>query len=696
MSTEKEQESRTCEYWSTKFKEAMVHKAKETSEWYDYWDAYTGEYFNKDSRPKYKSNQVSNFIFSTIESIRPIMVDNNPRFLALARSEEGMKKNDKVQMALDYEFDRECMDEKIPRQAITSLVLGTSVWFLPWDGEKGELDGEVSAIEVNPFNLFPDPLATCVEDAEYLIYATYKHVNKLKKLFPKKSNLLEGGNIKYRELVANRGSNVGNTDNQVLVLEIWCRDYATTEFEEKDDDGNKYKVIKRKYPKGRVLTIAPELSVVLDDKKNPYKSGEFPFVLIKDYDVPFKFWGEGEPKQLLSPQKYINELSNQIIDNAKLTANQVWVIDKNSGIGYGKLTNRPGLVIRKNPGSEVRRDTPPPMPMYVSDKVHDLKSDIEVISGIHDVTRGERPTGIQAGNAIMALQEAGQARVRLKVKLMEQGLSKLATMWYNRMQQFWSLDRWVRVFDDKGEHRLEKITKDDLTYDFDIKITSGSTMPNNRSAMLDMLIRLAQTTGEDGLPMIDRESLLEFVDIKDKSRVIKKFDSLREEKNLTEEVMQQTEQANQEVMQEVQGLQEEVKEGFDQMISVIDEITGVIEGMQKDINKLYQYHEDDKKSEEEEKIREEGRQEVLSSMPYEEESEEIPLEEEEEYLEEPMDEEELQDIEDESEEPIVDIDLPDEIIEMIANLSDEELQELLRLKPEMQEIIANNLGGELA
>ena len=691
-SDERQKELLVVEYWNTKFKEAMIHKARETAEWHDYWDAYTGDYFKREYKPSYKSNQVSNFIFSTIETIRPIMIDNNPRFLALARTEEGMKKNDKVQMALDYEFDREQMSAKIPRQTITSLVLGTAVWFLPWDGHKGDLDGEVSAIEVNPFNLFPDPLATSVDDAEYLIYATYKHVNMLKKLFPKKSNLLEGGNIKYSELVANRDSDNSKVDNQVLVLEIWCRDYTTMEFEEEDELGQKYKVKKMKYPKGRVLTIAPELGVILSDKKNPYKDGKFPFILVKDYDIPFKFWGEGEPKQLLSPQKYINELSNQIIDNAKLTANQVWIVDKNSGIGYGKLTNRPGLVVRKNPGTDVRRDAPPPMPTYVSDKIDNLKADIESISGIHDVTQGRRPTGIQAGNAIIALQEAGQARIRIKVKLMEQSLSELATMWYGRMQQFWSLDRWVRVFDDKGEYKLEKVTKDDLQYDFDIKITAGSTMPNNRSAMLDLLIRVAQTQAEDGKPMIDRESLLEYVDISDKNRVVKKFEALREEENLTEEVLSQTEQMNQQTMQEVQSLAGDFKEGMDGIIKVVDELTGVVEKLQKDVGKLYQYHEEDKQEERDEKIRDEGRQEVLSEIESPEDSspiETMPLDEE------MLGEEQLPG-EEMEEEPDLDIELPDELIQMIMELSDEELMELLSLRPDLEQIIANNLGGGLA
>lgn len=145
------------------------------------------------------------------------------------------------------------------------------------------------------------------------------------------------------------------------------------------------------------------------------------------------------------------------------------------------------------------------MPNYVSEKIEELKRDMETISGVHDVTQGRRPVGIQAGNAIIALQEAGQARIRTKVKLMEQGLSKLATMWYNRMQQYWKLDRWVRVSDDKGNYNFQQITEDDLQYDFDIKITAGSTMFTNKSAMLDLMIRLGQTTAEDGLPVVDRK-----------------------------------------------------------------------------------------------------------------------------------------------------------------------------------------------
>lgn len=718
-----EEELKTVSYWHDKFKQAMIHKSKETMEWHDYWDAYTGDYFKENDKPEYKSDQISNFIFSTIETIRPIMVDGDPAFVAMATNEDGLETQDKVQTALNYEFDREKMSAKIPRQTITSLVLGTSIWFLPWDGDAdSKYDGEIKAVEVNPFNFFPDPMATCIEDAEYLIYATYKHVNQLKKVFPNKANLLEGGNIKYEELVANR--NVpSRVDNQVLVLEIYCRDFTTTE-EETEENGKTYKVEEMKYPNGRVITIAPELEILLEDKENPYNDGKFPFVMIKDYDIPFKFWGEGEVKQLLSPQNYINDLSNQVIDNAKITANMPWIIDKNSGIGYGKLTNRPGLVVRKNPGSEVHRPQPPTMPNYVLNKIDDLKHDMESISGVHDVTQGKRPTGIQAGNAIIALQEAGQARIRIKVKLMEHGLGELATMWYSRMQQFWKLDRWIRTSSDSGGYDFTKITSDDLENDFDVKITAGSTMQKNRAGMLDLLIRLGQTTAEDGLPVIDRESILEYVDVKDKSRIVRKFAEMAEQNNI-----------NEETAETVGMLSEQLNTQVDQISGILKEVTGVLGDIDGEVTELYSYHNEERDSEKQQQIRgdempvnepqmteEEMLMQNQMQMPLDEmqepspEMEQMDAEEQmvtaydivEVAIEEQLSDQEIELLAEEygvpmeevimvfeemaTQNPDGEIQEPmisDELLQMIDELSEEELMELMELRPDIVEMLGN-------
>ena len=595
-----DKEKKLCEWVYSKFKQSYVAKAPLMKKWQEYMSAYEGTYFKNESRPDYKSNQVSNLVFSTIEAIRPIMTDNNPKFIAVPTSPEGQEFSTDVQMALDFEWEREKLATKLPAQLIPMLVYGTAVWFVQWNGKEGEY-GNINIKPIDPFNLFPDPLAENIDNSEYIVYATYKNANQLKQMFPNKASAIEGSRINMSELVANRDENDSQEENQVLVLEMWCRDWTTMDENVKDEQ-----VLK--YPKGRVITCLPELGIILDDKKNPYKDGKFPFVLMKNYDVPFKFWGVGEVEQILSPQIYINELTNQIIDNAKSTANMQWIIDKNSGIGQGKLTNRPGLVIRKNPGSEVRRDTPPPMPTYDRETIDVMKADIQDISGVLDSLKGEKQTGVVAASAILALQEASQSRIRLKIKIMESNLSELANMVYSRMQQFWKLDRWVRITDIEGNPLFREIGQRVLQNDYDLKVQAGSTMPVNKNAMMDLMIRLAQTNAEDGLPVVDRKAILEYLPVGDKKAITDRFSELQAKQEQQQLEQQQAEQQlqQQQLAQQQQGMMTEDRQNVQQLGQMMQQFLQTLDMTSKQVDELIMDKENREKKEYESSIEEKG------------------------------------------------------------------------------------------
>ena len=578
---ERDQQMATlASYWGMKFKEAMVAKADYTKRWLTYFDAYRGDYFKNKNLPDYKSDLVSNYIFSIIETIRPIMLDNDPKFQALPRNPDGMAYANDIQDAFSYEWDRESLSTKLYRELITTLVTGSAVFFTPWDSN----DKQIKTIPVNVFNIFPDPLATSVDDAEYIIYASYRNAYRLQRQFPRFADKLIGGDVNYSELVHDNNKDA-KIDNQILVLEVWTRDFDTFT----NEHGENIQL----YPHGRVITVAPELGLVLSDKPNPYNDGKFPFLILKDYDVPGKFWGEGEVAQLLSPQKYMNELNNAILDNAKTTANMPWIVDKNAGIGYGKITSRPGLVIRKNPGSEVRREQPPSMPSYVVNAVETYKADMEQISGIFDSLKGNSETGVYTAQGILALQEAGQARIRLKVKLMEDFLGRLAQLWYSRMKQFWHDERWIRVTHPDGTYDIREFRKDALEHDYDIKIMAGSTMPVNRGAMLDLMIRLAQTQMPDGQPLVDREAVTEYLPAEVRSAMLNRMGN---KQLMIEQEIQQLVQTVQTLQQQLQEVAQESQQQDAETDKVLNDMMGAIESINKKILQLQKEH--DKMTEE--------------------------------------------------------------------------------------------------
>lgn len=692
--TPTEKEKKLCEWVYTKFKQAYVAKAPLMTKWKDYMSAYDGTYFKNDSRPDYKSNQVTNLVFSTIEAIRPIMTDNNPKFIAVPNTPDGQQFSTDVQMALDYEWTREKMETKLPAQLIPMLVYGTAIWFVQWDGRSGDY-GDIKIKPIDPFNIFPDPLAEDVDSCEFIVYATYKNANQIKQQFPDKASAIEGSRISMSELVNNRDEQDTNEENQVLILEMWCRDW--TSFEDAEE-GKK----KLKYPKGRVITCLPELGILLSDKSNPYKDGKFPFVLMKNYDVPFKFWGVGEVEQIMSPQIYVNELTNQIIDNAKNTANMQWIIDKNAGIGQGKLTNRPGLVIRKNPGAEVRRDTPPPMPTYVREQIDVLKGDIQEISGVLDSLKGEKQTGVVAASAILALQEASQSRIRLKIKIMESNLTELANLVYSRMQQFWKLDRWVRVTDMEGNPSFQQIGQKVLQNDFDLKVMAGSTMPVNKNAMMDLMIRLAQTNAEDGLPIVDRKSVLEYLPVGDKKAISDRFAELKAQQEMQqqEQLMQQQQMQEQQLAQQQQGMQTQDRQQVGQLGQIVQQLMEAMKTNSTQVDELLKDKQDREKKEYETQIEEKGYKRGVKDgkMQIEEKEEEVmnegsdmPIDDmgiADELTSEPSDEEiQMMNALDAQQ-------IPDEALEellMLAQQQPELFQEVIQAYPQLAEMLQQDI-----
>lgn len=638
--------------WHIKFKEAMIHKAPYTKRWLTYMDAYKGDYFKNKNMPEYKSNVVSNYIFSTIETIRPIMLDNDPVFQSTPRQPEGMEFSNDCNEALMYEWDREQMRTKLYRELINVLVIGNAIFFIPWNAQKKEVQG----IPVNPFCIFVDPLATCFEDAEYVIYAKYMNVVLLRRMFKEKADKLHGSQINYSELVSGNDKN-SNLKNQVLVLDIWTKDY---EVEEKID-GNE-KITKSKYPNGRHIILCPEIGVVLSDTASPYEDGH-PFVIFKDYDVPGVFWGEGEVAQLLSPQTYLNEINNCIVDTAKATANMPWIVDKNAGIPFGKITARPGLIIRKNPGSEVRREPAPQMPMYITSQPEVIKGDIHHISGIYESLRGDGVTGVYTAQGILALQEAGQVRIRLKVKLMEESLAKVGQKWYRRMKKYWKEDKWLLITKADGSYDMKKFVASTLNYDYDIKITAGSTMPVNRSAMLDLMIRLAQTPMPDGMPIVDREAVAQYLPEEVKSSMLRRMKG--QNQNLA-----QLQQAVQQMGQQMQQFMQQSEQRDNEQMNLIQELMTAVEGLNKQIIQLQDKHDKIESEriqmEKENKLRDESYNKGFTDA-------------EKMYSEsEPMSIEEMEGVANEQ--------LPEEILSGIENMSDEELSLLMMENPELQEL----------
>lgn len=594
-----EQEKQLVNKILTLYKNAYTSKANLHALWDDCYKAYKGDLFRK-ALPDYKAQVIDNMIFSTVETIIPILFSHNPQFIVLPQIPEMFDRAQMVQNLLDFEFERAKVFPTLLQGIKTGVITGTSPFAVIWDSNASNGLGEVKLIPISPFNFFVDPMATSIDDAEYVIYATYKPVGQVIKQFPEKKELLLKTTTQPQDeyLLYGKEADLMNIKDVVLYIECYMRDY-TIESEIIEEEGQKYQITKRKYPNGRRIIVAGD--VLLYDGENPYKDGRFPFVVWKCYENPNSFWGIGEVEQIIEPQRYRTEILNCIIENARTTANAVWILDKNCGIDHNTITGRPGLVIRKNPGTEVRRESPQPLPAYVQNLPVLFAQDIENISGVYDVTRGEKPLGVTAAAAITALQEQAQGRIRLKVQLLEQALSEIGSLWLSRVQQFWETKRYITFIDKATEtQKFILISKHDLDGDFTVRIKAGSTMPVNKTARLQQLIQMAQTRGEDGLPLVDRRTILENADLPNVNEILERIEiakqtALQQQQNALKSQLegQAMEQNNNEqqpdeeiqgqvatLLQEIQNMSPEELVQFIEQNPEIEEVLKEIQTMQ--------------------------------------------------------------------------------------------------------------------
>lgn len=133
--TPSEQEIKLSQDIFQKYEVARMAKAPKVRVWKDCLGAYDSEYFKNNAKPDYKSDEVSNFIFSTIETIKPIMTDNNPKMMVLPKKPTALDVLDNIQNIMDYEWSRARMEIKLPQSITLALQIGTAIIGLFWDGK---------------------------------------------------------------------------------------------------------------------------------------------------------------------------------------------------------------------------------------------------------------------------------------------------------------------------------------------------------------------------------------------------------------------------------------------------------------------------------------------------------------------------------------------------------------------------------
>lgn len=272
-----------------------------------------------------------------------------------------------------------------------STITGTGFLKSFWDptkidegaGLQGmDQPGDICIDLVTPFHLFvPDFRAEGVEDQPYIIQAQLKSREAVSLMFPGLN--ITGGEKTQTDILDDVwlnliGASTQTDKKQVLCLEVWIKPGAVQLF-----------------PEGAMFTIVGD-QVVQGMEGWPYSHGMYPYA--KFDSIPSgKFYSDSVITDLIPIQREINRIHGQIIENKNRMAKLQLIAPKGS-IDATKITTEPGQVIFYNPGLAPPQPIPVQgIPSYVMQELDRLQVEFDNISGQHEISRGQTPSGVTAG-----------------------------------------------------------------------------------------------------------------------------------------------------------------------------------------------------------------------------------------------------------------------------------------------------------
>ena len=209
---------------------------------------------------------------------------------------------------------------------------------------------------VSIWNIYPDPDAANMEDAEWLVERHRKSLQELSRLKRQpffRDNAIDeavkrGTNYsdEYWEQQIKEGSNT-STQNRFEILEYWgvmpsrvideLEDFELPEGIEGQEQYN----VNCWVCNGQVIRLV----------LNPFKPSRIPYFAVPYEEDPYNFFGVGLPENMEDSQVLMNGFTRMAVDNAALSGNVILEIDEENLVPGQDMSIYPGKIFRRQGGA---------------------------------------------------------------------------------------------------------------------------------------------------------------------------------------------------------------------------------------------------------------------------------------------------------------------------------------------------------
>lgn len=403
---------------------------------------------------KHKTLQLQTLV-STFNNCVADQMDNVMEAVMTPETPELQEVADDLNDIVRFVYEQNDYQAYHRQRVIDYLCTGTSVCEIMWDENMNFGKGEIRLSRVPIEQFLWDPAESDIQNARALMKVSWHPKSWYDDMYPEKG--------KYVDADENSDRAVGKMENQAkvfqdepkaMLVEYWYREY--------DANTKKYKINLARVAGGALL----------ENHKNVYKHGLYPFVLDVYSEIEGMPVGEGMVMQLAPMMRYINRYARYMDENIRASAKTRMLVRKTADLDQEAIEDWNRDVIEGNSIGEesIRYLNSPPLSALAGNQMLQMQMDLKQDSGQNQFARGETAGGVTAASAIASLQEAGSKQTRMRTEALKRGFKRITE------QVLWLIGQFYK------EGRIMLITgKNDLPKEVDM--SASKYMPEGGKAI---------------------------------------------------------------------------------------------------------------------------------------------------------------------------------------------------------------------
>ena len=390
----------------------------------------------------------TNVIHPMIEGQVALMADDNWEVYPEPQTPSEIEYVPMVKRMLEFVLENNDMFLKNELTARRILKYGMGIQAVQYNPDWGDGFGLPEIRTCNPAYIYPDPNIVdvyAIQEGRFIIETTTKSIAWAERTFGKeKASMITPGYDPITESTFYSENDYNNSEIQrmhYLHMHIW----------QKDD-------------KGKLHLIQMSACGVLLDETDKFCSNEFPYFFIPCYVREGTIWAKGDAELLMDQQDQINDIDDQVINNARLTGNPQKVFDP-SLVPDGEMwTNEPGLLIPATGGPSAVSYLPPAQmanyPIERRNRIMD--TDISAITRFYAQMAGGRIKGVDTATEALALQQSGMTGIDHKKKIFATIAGNMIEYIYKMCVYYWDDEKYFVITGEKDFMRFNPANMNEI------------------------------------------------------------------------------------------------------------------------------------------------------------------------------------------------------------------------------------------